>query len=159
MTTRLFLRYTLHTKIENPAAGIRACRCPLYMFKVPLESALHVVVHGPNRDENFELTIGWDLCVFRIRSLTRPYSVFRCILRCLYRILVGDCAALSACFSRLAFLMRVCLQWFPAQTSSCLCILHHRVSLKYQKVFMHLRYVESRWREKILVGRCAAHRK
>ena len=38
-------------------------------------------------------------------------------------------AALLACVGGLAFLMRVCLRWFPALVSDCLRMPNHLVSL------------------------------
>ena len=57
------------------------------------------------------------------------------LVRCMYRALVGGLifgarAALLACVGGLAFLMRMCLRWFPAHVPDCLCVpLNHRVSL------------------------------
>ena len=42
-------------------------------------------------------------------------------------LLVGARAAFLACIGGLAFLMRVCLRWFPALVPDCFCIPHHRV--------------------------------
>ena len=42
-------------------------------------------------------------------------------------------AALLACVGGLAFLMRACLRWFPAQVSDCMRMLNQHVSL-YQVI-------------------------
>ena len=46
-------------------------------------------------------------------------------------LLFATRAALLACVGGLAFRMRLCLRWFPALVSDCLCIPHHHVSLKH----------------------------
>ena len=56
------------------------------------------------------------------------------VVICMYSSLVGELlfaarAALLACVGGLAFLMRVCLRWFPALNSDCLCMPNHHVSL------------------------------
>ena len=52
----------------------------------------------------------------------------------MYSALIGGLlfaarAALMACVGGLAFLVRVCLRWFPALVSYFLCMLNHHVSL------------------------------
>ena len=52
----------------------------------------------------------------------------------MYRALVGGLlfgarAVLLSCVGRLVFLMRVCLRWFPALASGCLCMPQHCVPI------------------------------
>ena len=64
----------------------------------------------------------------------RTVPVCGVLFRCMYSALVGGLpfvarAALLACVRGMAFLVRVCLRWFPALVSDCLYMPNHCISL------------------------------
>ena len=61
-------------------------------------------------------------------------KTFTFLIRCMYGAPLGGLlfaarAASLACVGELAFLIRVCLRWFPALVSGCLCMPYQHISL------------------------------